>query len=101
MMMDIGQSFYPETVFKIDLINSPLLFSAVWEIIKPIIDKKTRKKIITEGKNYQKYILENIYVDDLPSFFGGNCLCAHVLGGCLFSDIGPWNPSGGIKNCNK
>jgi len=101
MMMDIGQSFYPETVFKIYLINSPLLFSAVWAIIKPFIDKKTRKKIITEGKNYQKLLLENIYVDDLPSFFGGNCLCAHVLGGCLFSDIGPWNPSGGIKNCNK
>lgn len=100
MIMDVSQNFYPETAFRFYLINSPLLFSAVWAIVKPFIDKKTRKKIVNEGKNYQQTLLENIYADDLPTFLGGSCLCAHVQGGCMFSDIGPWNPSGGIKNCN-
>jgi len=99
MSADLGQNYYPECVYKIYLINTPFLFSSVWTIIKPFIDKKTRKKFIMEGKNFKSLLLENIYADDLPSFLGGNCLCANVQGGCLYSDIGPWNPNGGIKNC--
>jgi hypothetical protein len=34
--------------------------------------------------------------ENLPSFFGGKCTCSGFLYGCLGSDIGPWNPEGGI-----
>lgn len=29
--------------------------------------------------------------ENIPSFLGGGCECAHVEGGCINSNIGPWN----------
>ena len=43
--------------------------------------------------------------ENLPTLVGGTCTCPNIEGGCLYSDIGPWNPNGGIqvgdKNTNK
>ena len=36
-------------------------------------------------------MLEYINADQLPEFLGGTCHCPK---GCMFSDVGPWNPEG-------
>lgn len=91
---DIGQNYYPEMLGQMFLINSGFFFSAVWTLVKGFIDEKTRKKIFVEKSSYQKKLLELVDAENLPSFLGGNCTCSHIVGGCLFSDIGPWNPEG-------
>ena len=94
---DIGQDYYPEMLGTMLLLNTNFFFNAVWAIVKVFIDEKTRKKITFCGSGYQKYILEYADAANVPSIIGGTCKCEHIEGGCLYSDIGPWNPTGGIK----
>lgn len=94
---EIAQNYYPETLYKMFLINSSFFFSAVWTIVKGFIDEKTRNKVNVEKSSYQKKLLEYIDEENLPSFLGGKCKCEHIQGGCLYSDIGPWNPKGNLR----
>lgn len=94
---DIGQNYYPEMLGTMYLINTSFFFSAVWSIVQGFMDEKTKKKINVERSGYAKKLLELVDADNLPKFLGGNCTCSEFEGGCLFSDIGPWNPSGGLK----
>jgi hypothetical protein len=70
------------------------MFSFVWSLIKGFLNEKTRNKVIVLKTNYRDTLLEYIDINNLPSIFGGACTCSHVPGGCMFSDIGPWNPEG-------
>ena len=90
----LGQDYYPCTMAKMFLINANSLFSFVYNIVKGLIDIETRNKIELLGNDYKEKIFDYIDPDNLPSFLGGNCKCSHIPGGCLYSDIGPWNPEG-------
>ena len=92
---NIAQNYYPEMLGNLILINTTFFFSAIWAMVKVFIDEKTRTKIIVERSSYQKKLLEFVDKENLPEMFGGTCKCEQ-FGGCLFSDIGPWNPNGGI-----
>jgi hypothetical protein len=94
---DIAQDYYPEMLGTMYLINTGFLFSAVWTLVKGFIDEKTRKKINVEKSSFQKKLLEHVEAENLPTFLGGTCTCSHIEGGCLFADIGPWNPQGGLN----
>jgi hypothetical protein len=94
---DIGQNYYPEMLGTMFLVNTSFLFGAVWSLVKSFIDEKTRNKIKVEKSDYAKKLLELVEPENLPTFFGGKCTCPQIDGGCLFSDIGPWNPEGGLK----
>ena len=94
----IGQDYYPENMGIMFLINTSSFFTLLWSIVKKFLDPKTVGKIQIEGKNYRNKLLEFVHEDDLPNIVGGNCTCSHIEGGCLFSDIGPWNPIGGLSN---
>ena len=93
---DIGQDYYPEMLGKMTIINVGFLFRAIWSMVKSFIDAKTQSKISLLKSDYQKELLNLIDADKLPKFLGGNCTCDNFLYGCLGSDIGPWNPEGGI-----
>ncbi len=92
----IGQDYYPENMGVMFLINTSGFFTFLWAIVKKFLDPKTVSKIKIEGKNYKDKLLELVDEENLPTIVGGSCTCSHIDGGCLFSDIGPWNPSGGI-----
>lgn len=94
---DLAQNYYPETLGKMFLLNTSFFFSAVWTLVKGFIDEKTRNKIEVEKSSYQKKLTELVDEENLPTFFGGKCTCSHIEGGCLYADIGPWNPNGGLK----
>merc|ERR1712159_416178 len=43
---------YPESVFKIIIINAPLAFQVMWKVVKPWIHPITRSKIEIVGSSY-------------------------------------------------
>lgn len=94
---DIGQDYYPEMLGKMTIVNAGLLFRAVWSMVKGFIDPKTQAKISLLKSTYKDDLLAIVDEDKLPSFFGGKCTCSGFVCGCLGSDIGPWNPEGGIS----
>ena len=93
---DIGQDYYPEMLGKMTIVNVGFLFRAVWSLVKGFIDPKTQSKINLLKSTYKDDLLKLVDEENLPSFFGGKCTCSGFLYGCLGSDIGPWNPEGGI-----
>ena len=93
---DIGQDYYPEMLGHMSLLNVGFLFRAVWSLVKSFIDAKTAGKITLLKGNYQNDLLKLVDAENLPEFLGGKCKCEAFEYGCLGSDIGPWNPEGGI-----
>jgi len=73
------------------VVNAPMLFSALYAIIKGFLDERTRSKVRIMGSNYKPFLIEQIGAENLPDFLGGTCTCSHVPGGCLDSAAGPWN----------
>jgi len=92
----LAQDYYPEILGQMFMINTSSFFSFVFNMIKGFIDKKTVGKIRVLGDKYMDSILTLINIENIPSFLGGTCTCSHIEGGCLFADIGPWNPKGGF-----
>lgn len=86
----IGSDYYPETMGNMFVVNAPYLFSGVWAIVRGFLDERTRNKIQIFGGGFEKTLLHYIDSNQLPTFLGGTCTCAE-LGGCMNSDIGPWN----------
>ncbi|KIK50076.1 hypothetical protein GYMLUDRAFT_183206 [Collybiopsis luxurians FD-317 M1] len=84
----IGQDCYPKCIGKFYIINAPWLFSGVWTVIKPWLDKVTVTKIAILGKDYKDTLLAQIPKENLPKELGGGCTCGK---GCSLSDEGPWN----------
>ncbi len=74
----------------VHIVNAPMLFSALYAIIKGFLDERTRSKVRIVGANYRPYLLEHFEAKNLPTFLGGTCVCAHIAGGCLESKVGPW-----------
>lgn len=70
------------------IVNTPLLFSGIWTIIKPWLEK-TKSKIDMLGSGYQKKLLEYVDAENLPQFLGGT-----TPDELLLKNIGPWNPDG-------
>jgi hypothetical protein len=71
----IGSDYYPEILGTMFIVNSPMLFSGVWAVIKGFLDEKTRNKIKIYRGNYQKDLLELVDAENLPEFLGGSCTC--------------------------
>ena len=71
----MGQNYYPEMLGKMYIINAPMLFTAVWTVIKGWLDENTVKKISILGSSYKKQILEYVDAENIPDFLGGDCKC--------------------------
>lgn len=69
--IDIDQSFYPERLGHLFLINAPWIFKPVWAIISHWIDPVTREKFHILGSDYQSTLKEFIPEDQIPVEHGG------------------------------
>jgi hypothetical protein len=41
---EVDQDYYPQTLSKRIMFNAPLIFSTLWTIVKPFLDKNTTEK---------------------------------------------------------
>ena len=64
---------FPETMYKMVLLNAPTFFSATWRLIKGWLDPRTAAKIevISSKSAGEKRLLELVGADQLPSDYGG------------------------------
>ncbi|KAG8365199.1 hypothetical protein BUALT_Bualt18G0079500 [Buddleja alternifolia] len=89
-MAKIDNSYYPETLHSMYVVNAGTGFKKVlWPAAQKFLDPKTIAKIhVWDPKSLGK-LLEVIDPSQLPDFLGGSCSC-NVEGGCLRSNKGPW-----------
>jgi hypothetical protein len=73
------------------IINAPMLFTAVWTVVKKMLDEVTVKKIHIIGSSYLSVLQETIPNENIPDFLGGGCTDCKSCGGCVNNDLGPWN----------
>ncbi|XP_072999450.1 phosphatidylinositol/phosphatidylcholine transfer protein SFH8-like isoform X2 [Typha latifolia] len=88
-LQKIDSDNYPETLFRMFIVNAGPGFRLLWSTVKSFLDPKTTSKIHVLGTKYQSKLFEIIDASELPEFLGGSCTCAE-LGGCLKSEKGPW-----------
>ncbi|PIN25120.1 Phosphatidylinositol transfer protein SEC14 [Handroanthus impetiginosus] len=90
-MAKIDNSYYPETLHRMYVVNAgPGFKKVLWPAAQKFLDSKTISKIhVLDPKSLGK-LLEIIDPSQLPDFLGGSCTC-NVEGGCLRSNKGPWN----------
>ncbi|KAF8510074.1 CRAL-TRIO domain-containing protein [Hysterangium stoloniferum] len=86
--LQIAQDYYPETMGRVILINTPATFSMIWAVIKPWLSQITASKVEILGYSIDT-LLEYVDAENLPSSLGGKCKCED-LGGCDLSSVGPW-----------
>lgn len=85
----IGQDYYPEILGHMFIVNTPMFFYGMWNIIKVFVDEKTRGKIHILGSNYKKDLLKYIDENDLPDFLGGK-VTVEEYGEHFNHEQGPW-----------
>ena len=74
-LIDLGGTRYPETMWKMFLINSPRVFTGAWSVIQKWVHPVTREKIkILGGPAQYAPALADIGVtlDQLPGDLGGS-----------------------------
>lgn len=86
-LQKIDNDNYPESLYRMYIINAGSGFKLVWSAIKSFLDPQTAAKIHVLGYKYQSKLLEVIDKSQLPEFVGGTCTCEDQ-GGCLRSDKG-------------
>lgn len=77
------------------IINAPMLFSGIWAVVKPWVDKKTRKKVHIIGSHYMKELEKFIDVENIADFLGGKADSENKFP--FASSPGPWNDFGKKK----
>lgn len=88
-LQKIDNDNYPETLYRMFIVNAGPGFRMLWSTVKSFLDPKTTSKIQVLGAKYQSKLLEIIDASELPEFLGGSCSCLE-LGGCLKGEKGPW-----------
>lgn len=73
-IMDVGGNYFPESVWKIFVVNTPFMFRACWAVVKPWIHPITVAKVNIHGsvKDAVKKMAEvGVPLESLPEWLGG------------------------------
>lgn len=71
----VSGNFFPESVWKIYVVNAPFMFRAAWAVVKPWIHPVTTAKVNIFGspKDAIKKMIENgLLADQVPEWAGGH-----------------------------
>ncbi|KAH9063994.1 CRAL-TRIO domain-containing protein [Lactarius vividus] len=89
---EISQSYFPETMGQMLVINAPTSFTAIWSIIKPWLSPRTLDKITVLGTNQHHTILHDLVPpENLPAALGGTCTARWLRGEIAAPGV-PWPP---------
>ncbi|KAK8497414.1 hypothetical protein V6N12_016934 [Hibiscus sabdariffa] len=70
--LSLVQDYYPERLEKLFIVHAPYIFMTAWKMVCPLIDQKTRNKIIfVDKKSVKSTLLEEIEESQLPEILGG------------------------------
>lgn len=67
------QEYYPEIVCKTLIINTPMLFSGFFKLIKPLLNSRTQATLSLTGSGFKKELDKYIDPANLPAEYGGSC----------------------------
>mmetsp|Transcript_34179 Transcript_34179/g.61636 ORF Transcript_34179/g.61636 Transcript_34179/m.61636 type:complete len:272 (-) Transcript_34179:466-1281(-) len=67
----IDQDYYPEHLGQMFIVNAPTIFRAIWSVVNPLLEERTRRKILILGSDFLSSVLQIISIDDLPICLGG------------------------------
>jgi len=73
-IFDLGQLYYPESLFRMYLINAPTIFYGMWKMVSGLIDVDTREKIqVLKNANQfiEMAISHGIPKEVIPEYLGG------------------------------
>jgi hypothetical protein len=71
----IDQYYYPESLYKLYLINCPFVFRALWKVVKPWLHPLTAARIEILGVDFLPQLVKLIDEDQIPKYLGGKCEC--------------------------
>eukprot|EP00897_Mesotaenium_endlicherianum_P002499 jgi/Mesen1/2277/ME000154S01446 len=86
-MVHMLGSFYPESLGSLVIVNAPMAFTLVWDLLLPYLDERTQKKTQIHRDDGVESLLKIIDAENLPDFMGGSCECPN---GCHLDGAGPW-----------
>jgi len=87
----IDENYYPERLGQMLIINPPIIFPALWNLVKHWLDPVTKAKIlvIKKGPETSTTLLEHIDSDQLPHEYGGSCHTCPTFPNCI--PVFDWN----------
>ncbi|GIL58471.1 hypothetical protein Vafri_13601 [Volvox africanus] len=80
----IDQDYYPEHLGTMFVINTPLIFRGIWAAVQPLLQERTRKKIVILGSDYLPTLTQMVPLERLPDIFGGKMRLEP------YKSMGPW-----------
>jgi hypothetical protein len=91
-IIGLGSDFYPESLWKLYLINAPMIFRTVWAVIKPMVHPETLAKTFILGgeKDFLPVLTrEGLPLSSVPACSGGKhtgttstVLCSTAIAFC-------------------
>ncbi|CAN0053548.1 unnamed protein product, partial [Hapterophycus canaliculatus] len=66
------KAHYVERCHKSYIINAPRAFTALWRIVSPMLDARTRAKISILGTDFLEAMQEEIDISQIPPEYGGS-----------------------------
>jgi hypothetical protein len=83
--LHIDDNYYPERLGQMFLINPPMMFPVLWNLVKHFIDPVTKTKItvIKKGPETSVTLLQHIDSDQLPTEYGGSCQSCPTSPDCI------------------
>ncbi|CAF3014411.1 unnamed protein product [Rotaria socialis] len=81
----IDENFYPERLGHMLIVNPPVIFPILWNLVKHWLDPVTQEKIIVMKKGHETAttLLRYIDSDNLPKEYGGSCNSCPTFPECI------------------
>ncbi|CAF0846321.1 unnamed protein product [Adineta steineri] len=83
--INIDDTYYPERLAQMFLVNPPAIFPILWNLVKHWLDPVTKTKIVVvkKGSDISTILLQHIDSDQLPCEYGGSCHSCSTAPDCI------------------